>query len=96
MIGVVVSTFVIGGTLHLMNTGLQEFHAAPQTWDINAPHAGVTMQNDPSKLPEQMSVIAADKSVSNHSRSEYTVLNAIGSTELQDGKYLYSPVTPPD
>jgi len=93
MIGVVVSTFVIGGTLHLMNTGLQEFHAAPQTWDINAPHAGVTMQNDPSKLPEQVSVIAADKSVSNHSRSEYTVLNAIGSTELQDGKYLYSPVS---
>jgi hypothetical protein len=25
--------------------------------------------------------------------SEYVVLNAIGSTELQDGKYLYSPAT---
>jgi uncharacterized oligopeptide transporter (OPT) family protein len=28
MIGVVVSTVVIGFTLNLMNTGLQEFHAA--------------------------------------------------------------------
>ena len=34
MIGVVVSTVVIGFTLNLMNTGLQEFHAASQPWDI--------------------------------------------------------------
>ena len=34
MIGVVVSTVVIGLTLNLMNTGLQEFHAAPQAWDL--------------------------------------------------------------
>ena len=34
MIGVVVSTIVIGFTLNLMNTGLQEFHAASQPWDL--------------------------------------------------------------
>ena len=28
-----------------------------------------------------------------HQASEYVLLNAIGSTELQDGKYLYSPAT---
>jgi putative OPT family oligopeptide transporter len=93
MIGVIVSTVIIGWTLQLMNTGLQEFHAAPQPWDINATHAGVTIQTDIQKLPAQVRVVAADKTSSQHSRSEYTILNAIGSTELQDGKYLYSPTT---
>ena len=93
MIGVVVSTVVIGFTLNLMNTGLQEFHAAPQAWDINASHPGVAIQSDAQKLPAQIRVVGEDKTGTLHSRSEYTVLNAIGSTELQDGKYLYSPAT---
>jgi putative OPT family oligopeptide transporter len=93
MIGVVVSTVVIGFTLNLMNTGLQEFHAAPQTWDIHAPHPGVSIQSGNDKLPDTIRVQAADKSTTNHQRSEYTILNAIGSSELQDGKYLYSPAT---
>jgi hypothetical protein len=76
-----------------MNTGLQEFHAAPQTWDINATHAGVTVQTDTQKLPEKLRVVATDKTSTQHSRSEYEILNAIGSTELQDGKYLYSPAS---
>jgi putative OPT family oligopeptide transporter len=93
MIGVVVSTVVIGFTLNLMNTGLQEFHAAPQPWDINAPHPGVSIQSGNDKLPDNIRVEAAGKSTSNHQRSEYTILNAIGSSELQDGKYLYSPAS---
>jgi putative OPT family oligopeptide transporter len=93
MIGVVVSTIVIGVTLNVMNTGLQEFHAAPQAWDINASHPGVTIQPDIEKLPAQLRVVAADKTSGQHSRSEYVILNAIGSTELQDGKYLYSPAS---
>jgi len=28
-----------------------------------------------------------------HKKSEYIVLNALGSSELADGKYLYSPTT---
>jgi putative OPT family oligopeptide transporter len=94
MIGVVVSTVIIGFTLNLMNTGLQEFHAASQTWDVNAPHAGVSVQQDNGKLPSDIRVVEPDgKTTSAHRRSEYVVLNAIGSTELQDGKYLYSPAT---
>src|SRR5580700_2963981 len=61
MIGVVVSTLVIGFTLNLMNTGLQEFHAAAQPWDLNASHPGVTIQSDAQHLPDQIRVIAADK-----------------------------------
>jgi len=93
MIGVVVSTIVIGSTLNLMNTGLQEFHAAAQPWDINAPHPGVSVQSDVKHLPPQIRVVAEDKTSTSHQASEYVVLNAIGSSELQDGKYLYSPAT---
>ncbi|HUN83270.1 MAG TPA: oligopeptide transporter, OPT family [Terracidiphilus sp.] len=94
MIGVVVSTVVIGFTLNLMNTGLQEFHAASQPWNINAAHAGVSIESDTHHLPNQFEVIGPDgKTQTTHQKSEYVLLNAIGSTELQDGKYLYSPAT---
>ncbi len=93
MIGVVISTVVIGFTLNLMNTGLQEFHATPQPWNLSAPHAGVSIQNNVKNLPEQFPVISADKTVIPHHKSEYIVLNALGSTELAPGKYLYSPAT---
>jgi uncharacterized oligopeptide transporter (OPT) family protein len=93
MIGVVVSTIVIGLTLNLMNTGLQEFDAASQPWNLSTSHPGVSIQADIAHLPSQIRVIGASKSVTVHPKSEYVVLNAIGSTELQDGKYLYSPAT---
>jgi putative OPT family oligopeptide transporter len=93
MIGVVVSTIVIGFTLNLMNTGLQEFHAASQPWDLNASHPGVAVQTNVKTLPEQIRVLGADKSTTTHQKSEYVVLNALGSSELADGKYLYSPAT---
>ncbi len=93
MIGVVVSTIVIGFTLNLMNTGLQEFVGASQPWNLNTAHPGVSLQTDNSHLPSQIRVKNTDGSVAVHAKSEYVVLNAIGSTELQDGKYLYSPST---
>jgi putative OPT family oligopeptide transporter len=93
IIGVVVSTIVIGFTLNLMNTGLQEFHAASQPWDIHASHPGVAIQSDVQHLPSQIRVVNSDNSSTLRPSSQYTVLNAIGSTELADGKYLYSPAT---
>jgi putative OPT family oligopeptide transporter len=94
MIGVVVSTVIIGFTLNLMNTGLQEFHAMAKPWNLNAPHAGVAVQTDNKNLPSEIRVVNADgKTAATHQKSEYTILNAIGSTELQDGKYLYAPAT---
>src|SRR5208282_5657778 len=94
MIGVVVSTLVIGLTLNLMNVGLQEFHAASQPWDLSASHPGVSIQSDTHTLRDQIPVIGLDgKSSTTHQKSEYVLLNSIGSSELQDGKYLYSPST---
>jgi len=49
---------------------------------------------DTHHLPNQFQVIGPDgKTQTTHQKSEYVLLNAIGSTELQDGKYLYSPAT---
>jgi putative OPT family oligopeptide transporter len=93
MIGVVVSTVVIGFTLNLMNTGLQQFHTAAQPWDINASHPGVAVQTDAQHLPSQIRVQGTDKTSTMHSKSEYVILNALGSAELADGKYLYSPTS---
>jgi len=92
MIGVCVSTVFIGLTLSAMNTGLQEFREAAQSWDMNASHPGVNAQPN-AKLPEQFLVKSADKTSTTHHAAEYTVLNALGSPELADGKYLYSPST---
>ena len=93
MIGVVVSTVAIGLTLIMMNSALQEFHAAPQPWDINASHPGVAVQSDAQRLPETIRVLGTDKSSTIHHKGEYTILNALGSAELADGKYLYSPTS---
>jgi putative OPT family oligopeptide transporter len=92
MIGVCVSTLIIGVTLTAMNTAFQEFRSAPQTWDINAPHSGVNVQQN-AKLPEKISVVDASKVSTTHAPGEYVVLNALGSPELADGKYLYSPTS---
>jgi putative OPT family oligopeptide transporter len=93
LIGVVVSTIFIGLTLMLMNEGLQEFKATPQAWNISVPHDGVSVQQKTAGLNEQFPVTNADKTKTIHHKSEYIVLNALGSPELADGKYLYSPTT---
>ena len=92
MIGVCVSTVIIGVTLTAMNTAFQEFRTAAQPWDINAHHDGVAIQPN-AHLPERIPVQDASKLTTQHIASEYVVLNALGSSELADGKYLYSPTS---
>ena len=90
---------MIGFTLNLMNTGLQEFHAGAQPWDIQRAVIPAWPFNLNNQQPARARFASwpRDKSIYPASTSsEYTVLNAIGSTELQDGKYLYSPATGQD
>jgi putative OPT family oligopeptide transporter len=94
LIGITVSTIAIGVTLNLMNQGLQEFREAPRAWDITASHPGVAVQENPQGLLNQFTVKGANGTTTSlHHKSEYVVLNALGSPELADGKYLYSPAT---
>ncbi|HET6205582.1 MAG TPA: oligopeptide transporter, OPT family [Terracidiphilus sp.] len=92
-IGITVSTIAIGATLNAMNIGMQEFKEAPRSWNMNAPHPGVAVQENPHGLMDQLPVKAENGTTTMHHKSEYVVLNALGSTELADGKYLYSPQT---
>jgi putative OPT family oligopeptide transporter len=91
LIGIAVSTVAIGVTLNVMNTGMQEFREAPHAWDITAPHEGVTILENPHGLIDRFPVKAPNGATAQHNKSEYIVLNALGSSELADGKYLYSP-----
>jgi putative OPT family oligopeptide transporter len=92
MIGVCVSTVVIGVTLNAMNKGLEEFHSTDRAWDISMPHQGVQIQQQ-HFARASFPVVHADKSVSTDEGSKYVLLNALGSHELADGKYLYDAAT---
>lgn len=91
MVGVVVSTVVIGLTLNAMNRGLEEFRPTSQPWDINAPHSGV--QNQGAFPRASFPLTEPNKPIETRSASGYILLNALGSAELADGKYLYNPAT---
>jgi putative OPT family oligopeptide transporter len=95
MIGVVISTFSIGITLNAMNKGLEEFRDAATPWDITASHEGVQVQGDFSARRKDFRVTHNEKNSQPDVRqgSNYILLNALGSAELADGKYLYNPAT---
>ncbi|HEV2298993.1 MAG TPA: oligopeptide transporter, OPT family [Candidatus Acidoferrales bacterium] len=77
MIGAMVSVFAIGGTLTLMNAGLEEFEPAQIAVDIAQLPAGVSVQNQNYM----------------HSGKPYVLLNALGSHVVPDGNYLYDAAT---
>ena len=91
MIGVCISTFAVGVTLNAMNRGFEEFHAMSTPWDISMPHDGV--QNQGTFTRPQIHVMLANKTAETRLGSQYILLNALGSHELADGKYLYNPAT---
>jgi uncharacterized oligopeptide transporter (OPT) family protein len=81
MIGVMVSVFVIGGTLILMNVGLSQYRPAQIALDIDAVRAG------------QVEGVSVEKPSLAHREHNYVLVNAIGSKAVPDGKYLYDPDT---
>jgi putative OPT family oligopeptide transporter len=91
IIGVCISTIAIGGTLNAMNRALEEFHTMAKPWDLAAPHDGV--QNQGTFTRKSIHVLHADKTSDDRAGSQYILLNALGSHDLADGKYLYNPQT---
>jgi len=75
LVGVTVSTFAIGITLNLMNTGLQRYIPTQIPVNIQALPSGVKIER-PSFT---------------YQGKDYALLNALGSHEIPDGEYLYSP-----
>jgi putative OPT family oligopeptide transporter len=77
ILGVMASAVVIGLTLILMNTALAQFTPVQIPVDLTHLSAGVQIE----------------KQSYEHNGKTYVLLNAIGSREVPDGKFLYDPDT---
>ena len=77
LIGVTVSTIAIGGTLNLMNTGLQKY--IPTQIPVNI-----------QSLPTGVQV---ERNSFTYQGKNYILINALGSHEIPDGEYLYDEGT---
>jgi putative OPT family oligopeptide transporter len=92
LIGVLVSVFIIGFTLMGMNRGLEEFRAyTGKQINIAALPTGVEVEQPRFDRP-QVRYLAPGGEVTSPG-NQYSLLNAIGSSELPDGKYLYNTGT---
>ncbi len=97
MIGVIISVFSIGTTLNAMNKGLESFQLLqhPIVFSLNQLPDGV--QNSGNFTRDRISLTNPATSSTTHTELNNTrqliLLNAIGSTTLADGKYLYNPAT---
>ncbi|MGH9681821.1 MAG: OPT family oligopeptide transporter, partial [Candidatus Acidiferrales bacterium] len=77
IVGVLVSAFAIGGTLIAMNKGLAKY-----TPDV--------IPLDIAQLPGGVQVETQNYA---YEGKTYVLVNALGSQNVPDGKYLYNPVT---
>ncbi len=75
--GVLAASFAIGGTLLLMNKGLERY-------------TPVVIPIQIAQLPEGVRVEAQDYM---HAGKSYVLVNSLGSSEVPDGKYLYDAGT---
>jgi putative OPT family oligopeptide transporter len=97
MIGVIVSIFSIGATLNAMNKGLEQFQRMQKPIVFSLDHLPDGVQNEGNFKREHITI--TPHNADNHTREEvsganqFILLNAIGSTTLEDGKYLYNPAT---
>src|SRR5205823_4345158 len=97
MIGVIVSIFSIGATLNAMNKGLETFQRLPKPIAFSLDHLPDGVQNNGNFSRDRITL--ATRNGDNQGKEEingankYVLLNAIGSSTLEDGKYLYNPAT---
>jgi putative OPT family oligopeptide transporter len=98
MIGVIVSIFSIGATLNAMNKGLETFQRLTKPIVFSLDHLPDGVQNN-GHFTGNDRITLTSHNAGNHAKDElsnakqYVLLNAIGSTTLDDGKYLYNPTT---
>jgi putative OPT family oligopeptide transporter len=98
MVGVIVSVFSIGPTLTAMNRGYESFQKLPQprVLSLAALPEGVQNQGAFTRDSFQLSVPGSKSKGSAGTVSgahKYILLNSIGASTLEDGKYLYNPAT---
>ena len=91
LVGVVVSVISIGVTVMGMNAGLESYQPYSQQLDLTKAD-NIEVQ---SKSFDRTIRLTDDKgnTIKTMSGSQYWLLNALGSHQLADGKYLYNPQT---
>jgi hypothetical protein len=94
MVGVIICTFSVGWTLNAMNKGLESFSrlAAPIPMTSAMYIDGVQNKGSFSRDHFQLTGKSGAKETVNDGHG-YTLLNAIGSATLPDGKYLLNTAT---
>jgi putative OPT family oligopeptide transporter len=97
MIGVIISIFSIGATLNAMNKGLETFQRLPKPIAFSLDKLPDGVQNNGHFTGNDRITLVSHGA--DHAKEElsnarqYVLLNAIGSTTLDDGKYLYNTRT---
>ena len=98
MVGVIVSIFSIGATLNAMNKGLETFQRLSKPIAFALDHLPDGVQNN-GNFTSSDRITLTSHNTDNPTKEEitnakqYILLNSIGSTTLDDGKYLYNPAT---
>ena len=97
MAGVIISVFSIGATLNAMNNGLETFQRLPTPIAVTSTLLADGVQDkgpfSRDRFPLTAKGAAGAEKAQVTDGHRYTLLNAIGSTTLADGKYLMDPVT---
>ena len=100
MIGVVISVFSIGMTLNAMNKGLEEFQRLPRPIAFTPASTPEGVENGVQTkgffTRDHISLSSHDRPGEKEDMADakrFILLNSIGSTTLEDGKYLYNPET---
>jgi uncharacterized oligopeptide transporter (OPT) family protein len=97
MIGVIISVFSIGTTLNAMNKGLESFQRMPKPIALSLSALPDGVQNQGSFTRDRIALTDSSNPSAAHTELDnarsYILLNAIGSSTLADGKYLYNPAT---
>ena len=94
IIGVVISVAAIGFTLNGMNRTLEEFQPANISVDINHLPSGVSKDEtrfDRESLTVPLTSTDGKPTGQTKSVQGMTLVNAINSSEVPDGKYFYNP-----
>jgi putative OPT family oligopeptide transporter len=94
MVGVIICTFSIGATLNAMNRSGESFSRLPAPIAFTPAMYADGVQ-DKGTFPRDRFTLSSkqgDRQIVDNGRS-YTLLNAIGSSTLPDGKYLLNPAT---
>ena len=96
LIGVTISTFAVGYTLTGMNKGLEDFRPLTKQVDINHLPPGVSIEETNGQKNfdrDHFSYRDAQGNAVTLPGRDYYVLNAINSSDIASGKYLYNPKT---